>query len=95
MWNEFMDLYALCGVAWFLRGLVLGVWRLTLSTSEKSKQLRRDLAAKTTAARRQTTSGGAFQVVVTLIWFAAICFLALKCVFWPIDVAMHIKKASS
>lgn len=95
MMNEFMELYVICGTAWFIRGLMMGIWNMNLGTSPRSVEARRRWVELKAELSKSAPHPAAFQIAQVLAWVAAISYLAAKSVVWPVDVAMQIKKASS
>ena len=92
---EFMDLYVVCGVAWFIRGLLAWIWNMNLGTSPRSVEARRRWGELKAELSKSAPDPAAFQIALVLAWVAAVSYLALKSTLWPVDVAMQIKKASS
>lgn len=92
---EFMDLYVVCGVAWFIHGLLAWIWNMNLATSPRAVEARRQWSDLKAEVSKSAPHPVAFPVLLVLAWVLSICYLALKSVCWPIDVAMHIKKGSS
>ncbi len=92
---EFMDLYVVCGVAWFLRGLVRAYWVLNLGNSPEIIKARNNYKQWRVEVAGLYPDPGLVPLLNAVAWTFAICYLALTSVFWPITVALYIKKASS
>ena len=93
--NEFGQLYVICGTAWFISRLVRAYWVLNLGNSPEAIKERNNYKQWRVEVAGLCPHPELVPLLNAVAWTFAICYLALKSVFWPITVALYIKKAAS